>query len=75
MAESLGCLLFVSTAECITKSIFNMRETFYTKIVSVRLPLELLEGLENRRVGSIRKKPLSRLIVQAIDEYLKNHPI
>lgn len=52
-----------------------MRETFYTKIVSVRLPLELLEGLENRRVGSIRKKPLSRLIVQAIDEYLKNHPI
>lgn len=53
---------------------FNMTKNFFTKLVSVRIPHKLLEGLERKRWRRLKKRSLSYLIVEAIDEYLKNHP-
>lgn len=47
-----------------------MVENEYTKLVSVRLPKDLLEQLEaDRRKNCLRRKPLSRVIIRALYEY------
>ena len=50
-----------------------MVENEYTKLVSVRIPKDLLEKLEaDRRRFCLKRKPLSRVIVGVLYTYYKN---